>query len=263
MVSRPRRFALLALGCACSALSGVPAQEPAARDRLRSIVQQECLPHWRRSGDPAPCSSVTLLDPTPEPAGYAVLADRKGGAHFLLIPTRTISGIESDDARAPGGPNYFAAAWQARGVLAQRLGREPPREAIALAVNHQDARSQDQLHVHISCIEPAVHEVLGREAERIGMHWGPIAIGSWRYQARRISGAELGLRNPFRLLAEGLSGAARAMGQYTLLVAGMDFREGPGFIVLAGTSVPGAELLLDPACSAAGVIRMGRVAVSK
>jgi hypothetical protein len=39
------------------------------------------------------------------------------------------------------------------------------------------------------------------------------------------------------------------MGQFTLLVAGMQFKEGPGFVVLAGNAVPGAELLLDSTCA--------------
>ncbi len=42
------------------------------------------------------------------------------------------------------------------------------------------------------------------------------------------------------------------MAEFTLLVAGMEFKEGPGFALLAGSSVPGAELLLDSSCAVAG-----------
>ena len=45
-------------------------------------------------------------------------------------------------------------------------------------------------------------------------------------------------------------GAAAAMGDYSLLVAGMTFRSGPGFAVLAGSG-PGTERLLDSTCSLA------------
>jgi CDP-diacylglycerol pyrophosphatase len=70
-----------------------------------------------------------------------------------------------------------------------------------------------------------------------------------QYQALRIMGAELGAQNPFALLAEGLPGARDAMGNYTLLVAGVDFTDGPGFVLLAGFAVPGAERLLDASCA--------------
>jgi hypothetical protein len=39
------------------------------------------------------------------------------------------------------------------------------------------------------------------------------------------------------------------MGHYSLMVAGMRFKEGPGFIVIAGTHVPGSAMLLDPRCA--------------
>ena len=153
--------------CACAAASP-PALAQGARDRLREIVQDECLPNWRGAGDPSPCASVTLLDGTSLPSGFAVLADRKGGAHFLLIPTRTVTGIESPEARRPGEPNYFAAAWAARAVLAHALGFTPPPGAVGLALNHEDARSQDQLHIHISCLRASVSAALQAQAAQIG-----------------------------------------------------------------------------------------------
>ena len=52
----------------------------------------------------------------------AVLADRKGGAHFLLIPTGTVAGMESPELLEPGTPNYFAAVWAARDLVAGAAG---------------------------------------------------------------------------------------------------------------------------------------------
>lgn len=45
-------------------------------------------------------------------AMLAAPADRKGGAHFLLIPTRTTSGIESPLLFEPGkdGPRFVLLA---------------------------------------------------------------------------------------------------------------------------------------------------------
>jgi CDP-diacylglycerol pyrophosphatase len=63
----------------------------------------------------------------------------------------------------------------------------------------------------------------------------------------RVMGAEVGGADPFELLADKLPAAKSDMGDYTLVLAGMEFKEGPGFILLAGKG-PAGELLLDPAC---------------
>jgi hypothetical protein len=60
-----------------------------------------------------------------------------------------------------------------------------------------------------------------------------------------------GAANPLELLADRLPGARESMEHYTLLLAGMDFRQGPGFVLLAGRSLPGSELLLDSGCALA------------
>lgn len=223
------------------------------RDRLRFIVQEECVPHWLQAHDPAPCVRVVLAGHDPaDAAGFAVLHDRKGGAHFLLIPTRVIRGVESPEARAPDAPNYFEDAWEARDLLAGEIGHTVPRAAVGMAVNQLRARSQDQLHIHLSCLKASIHEALAQQADGIGQSWTPIRIGPWQYQAMRVMGETLGSTNPFEILADRLAGARGAMNEFTLLVAAADFRQGPGFILLAGMSVPGAELMLDSSCALGG-----------
>src|ERR1700730_5364579 len=88
------------------------------RDALRHIVQDQCAVHWLQQHDAQPCERVYLPDALREREGYAVLHDIKGGAHFLLIPTRTIAGVESAELLEAGTPNYFAAAWQGRDLVA-------------------------------------------------------------------------------------------------------------------------------------------------
>jgi CDP-diacylglycerol pyrophosphatase len=242
--------ALLAL-TAAAPFVGVEAQRDSSRDRLRFIVQQQCLPDWLANHNPAPCRSVEVLGSGPSAAGYAVLPDRKGGAHFLLIPTTSIRGIESPELRAPGALNYFEAAWSARHALTAALGHAVPPQAVGMAVNQRRARSQDQLHIHISCLRRTVYDALRGAASDIGPDWSPLVIDGHRYQAMRVMGTELAGANPFALLAERLPGAADALDEFTLLVAGMQFSEGRGFALVAGHSVPGAELLLDASCSVA------------
>jgi CDP-diacylglycerol pyrophosphatase len=180
---------------------------------------------------------------------YAVLADRKGGAHLLLIPVATISGIESAIVRAPNAFNFFAAAWQARQWLVKVIGYEPPRATVGLAINPVGGRSQDQLHIHIACISPTVYAALQDGATQLGTQWSTLRIGMVRYEALRLMGSDLGERNPFQLLAAHVAADDATMGRYTLMVAGMSFKEGPGFIVLAGAGLPPAELLLDSSCA--------------
>jgi CDP-diacylglycerol pyrophosphatase len=243
------RFWLLAaalLGATVSAASLAGGNE---RDRLREIIQQQCVPHWLHDQDPAPCLSVTLDAGSDFARGSAVLPDRKGGAHFLLIPLESVSGIESSALWAPGALNYFQAAWAARFALTKIVGREVPRNAVGLAVNSRSVRSQDQLHIHLECLRQRVHEALAASAESLGSNWASIDIVGGHYQALRVMGADLGETNPFKLLAERLPGPRETMGAYTLVVAGMDFKEGPGFAVLASQSSPGGELLLDSSCA--------------
>jgi CDP-diacylglycerol pyrophosphatase len=243
-------LALLAWVAAVTARAD-PALLPVPRDRLRFIVQQQCLPHWRVAHDPSPCVSVDADGRDAEPRGYAVLADRKGGAHFLLIPTQSLSGIESPELRAPGALNFFDAAWQSRAVLAGVVGHAVPRTAVGLAVNQRRSRSQDQLHIHISCVRAEVARALRSQAQAIGTGWSVIDIEGYHYEAMRIMGERLGAANPFELLADRLPGAAESMDQFTLLLCGTDFKQGPGFVLVAGNEVPGAELLLDARCELA------------
>jgi CDP-diacylglycerol pyrophosphatase len=212
------------------------------RDALRQIVQDECVIHWAQQHSASPCERVG--------AGYAVLADRKGGAHFLLIPTRTMSGIESPEVLEPGAPNYFDAAWQARDRIVAVLGHGVPRSAVGLALNPKHARSQDQLHIHIECLRADVAASLQSNSERIAGAWSRIDVAGWHFDALRIMGEDLGASNPFRLLADRFPDARETLQDYSLIVAGMQFKEGPGFIVLTGTGLPG-ELLLDSTCAAA------------
>jgi CDP-diacylglycerol pyrophosphatase len=219
------------------------------RDRLRVIVQEQCLPHWLALHQPEPCSSVTVLGGGPHPDGYAVLHDRKGGTHFLLIPMRTIRGIESPEALAPGSPNYFAAAWRSRDVLAASAGVPLPRTAIGMAVNQLHARSQDQLHIHMSCLRPELSGALREQSAALGPQWSELELAGHTYHALRIRGEDLASSNPVQLLADGVAGARGALADYTVLVAGAEFADGPGFIELASNDAPGAELLLDSRCA--------------
>ena len=116
-------------------------------------------------------------------------------------------------------------------------------------MNSRQHRSQDQLHIHIECLSATTYAGLQQAADHLSAHeWTPIELAKSQYAATRVMGEDLASTNPFMLLAKSVPEAAQDMGSFTLLVAGMQFRDGPGFAMVAGKDVPGAESLLDPAC---------------
>jgi CDP-diacylglycerol pyrophosphatase len=248
-------FTGAAAAAAASLVLVASGQADPARDRLRMIVQQQCLPLWLKEHRSDPCASVTAAADDPHAqAGYAILHDRKGGAHFLLIATRSIAGIESPELLEPGAPNYFDEAWQSREALAQYLGRPVPRSAVGLALNSRRARSQDQLHIHIACLGSGIFKALQENAEHIRPAWSQLVLDGQPYQVMRIRGAQLATHNPVQLLAASLPEDVMKAGQYTMLVAGMEYADGPGFAVLASATAAGAELLLDSRCQLASTV---------
>ena len=96
---------------------------------LWHIVHDQCVPHQEQFHWPLPCAEVNLA------FGYAILKDIEGATQFLLIPTARVTGIEDPAILVPGAPNYWEAAWQARGLV-QALAKGPlPTNDLSLAIN--------------------------------------------------------------------------------------------------------------------------------
>jgi CDP-diacylglycerol pyrophosphatase len=231
--------------------SPIDPKQPTGRSALRQIVQEQCVLNWQRDHKPAPCERVFLSDQKDGGSGYAVIAAPGGGAHYLLVPTRTMAGIESSELLDPDAPNYFAEAWRARGLLGAFVGHDVPRTGVGLVVGIAQSRAQDQFHIHIECLQQDVFAALRVSADKFVDAWSPLTIAGSTYQARRIVADGLDASNLFELLATLSPDVRHHMGNYTLIVAGMQFKSGPGFVVLAGTG-PSGEILLDSSCAVAG-----------
>lgn len=223
-------------------------------DALWNIVHNRCVPDQQQHNDPKPCALVDLGQG--EAAGYAVLKDINGPAQYLLIPTARISGVDDPAAEAADAPHWWAAAWEARRFVEQSSGRSLPRESLSLAINSYYGRSQNQLHIHIDCLKPAVRDALKAHLGEIGGRWAPldVPLAGRRYQAMRLSEARLQTDNPLHLAMDAAPGTPVA--RQTLAVAGATFEDGsPGFILLEDhadlwTLDRGhAEELQDHACS--------------
>ncbi len=210
-------------------LIGVPkVAESADPNALWRIVHTLCVTDMQVSGNPAPCTRVDLAK------RYAVLKDIRGDTQLLLIPTDRVTGIEAPELLRNDAPNYFADAWDTRPLFEARVGHAMPREDIALAINSVYGRSQQQLHIHIDCVRPGVRTALAAHASGIGRRWSRLTfpLAGRHYMAMRIDGNDVGMRNPFQLLAE--QPQARAdMGRETLAVIPVTVHGRPGFVLLS------------------------------
>ncbi|WP_114192942.1 CDP-diacylglycerol diphosphatase [Edaphovirga cremea] len=197
---------------------------PSHPDVLWHILSEQCLPNQRATGKPLPCAQVD------EPAGFVVLKDRNGPLQYLLIPSAKITGMESPQLLKVETPNFFSLAWQARHFMAEKRGMPIDDSNISLAINSEWGRTQNQLHIHISCLLPEVKNQLSAQAGQLSYRWQPLPekLRGHAYLARRVSAQELNTKGAFRLLAEGVPQA----------------RENMGHFGLAMTVVPGGEFLL-------------------
>ncbi|WP_231104154.1 CDP-diacylglycerol diphosphatase, partial [Xanthomonas graminis] len=218
---------------------------------LWRIVHRQCEPAFRLSGDPAPCRA---LDPV---HGYALLQAKSGGAHELLIPTRRIKGIESRVLQESATPNYFWLAWQARGTLSVVAGRPVPDTAVAIAVNSQYGRMQNQLHLHIACLRPDIRLQFAAVAPAWDRRWARYWMLGHRYYLRTLSEAELVSQSLFVRVAEELPESTQAMGRLGIALAKL--QDGrfvlmvlPRELLGRGANLGSAVELLDETCATAG-----------
>ena len=256
-------LALMATIGFCTAfllLAADASQRDLPRNALWEVVHNVCVPGQSLYHDPNPCLQVDLTGGIEN--GFAILRDPRGGTQFLFIPTARISGIESPTVRGPNATNYFASAWEVRTHIDDSLHLTLPRDDIGLAINSVVSRSQDQLHIHFSCIRADVWETLHEHESKIRDQWAPfnVSLVGHRYIAMWVSGEHLSPHNPFRLLAEGLPDATRDMGNRTLVVIGLTRTDGTkGFVILVDQvnkqsgDLANGEELLDHACHIAAM----------
>ena len=254
---RPFRIALLAIGVllASGVLASVIVAVQAHQRGLLWHIVQLCVIDHLDDGRPRPCLYVSLA------GGYVVLADPLSRSQVLVMPTLHISGIESPKILSADVPNYWQSAWRSRRFLFHRLGRSLPRNAVGLAINSSPDRSQDQLHIHVDCLQPSVRQRLDSHADEIGTSWTELgfSLDKHRYWARLIDAPDLRGVYPFRLLADWVASRDGAMWRETLVVVGARLADHHGgFILLADSADPShgdpghGESLLDHSCALAG-----------
>lgn len=247
------RLSLFAGGSVVLATAAAAASFTLDRRALWPVVDA-CVVDQQLTGLPAPCLEVDLTGG--RRLGHVVLRDPITG-DLILAPTRKSPGVEDPFLYSPEAPNFFQAAWLARRFLSGPDGKPPDRERIALAVNSGMTRSQDQLHIHIGCLVPAVAESVTRTAPRL-------PIGEWTqvgtivphslFWAMRVGGSDLAGVRVLNLAVDHLVTRLRSRRQIMVAVAAVKVAGEDGFLILAsyagvpGGSSVGAENILDSNC---------------
>ena len=230
----------------------VAAVSAAASDR-RALwdVVRACLTTHALTGGAFPCLDVEVRDGVDR--GFVVLRPPFGDPDTVLIPTRRVAGVEDPWLIEPDAPNYFAEAWNARRfvpALGAGGGREPD---AAIAVNSMAKRSQDQLHIHIGCLEPEVGRGLASA-------FAAAPVGEWSRAATAHFGGEFWIFRtgkasfddvePFRLVGEGPAATPRERARTMVAVAKPWIRGHREFVILAARSGIKAENVVDVTCAA-------------
>jgi CDP-diacylglycerol pyrophosphatase len=166
---------------------------------------------------------------------------------YLIIPTAKVTGIEDPRIFAAPVALFWAYGWQEAGVYLKK-----PAAQTGLAINSEFGRTQNQLHIHISCVRPDVARVLAENAARIGSDPArpfALALGPHHHTYRAVETGSLTTRSPFELAAA-MPGAADDMKDQSIAVIGS---AEPGLYYVLDTTHradnPGtAEELLDQSC---------------
>lgn len=88
---------------------------------------------------------------------YVIIKDNsvRKPRSYLIIPTKRVTGIE--DGLITQAP--VVDFWQYGWARSRTYPGYPPADT-AMAINSAHSRSQNQLHIHISCVRPAVRKAL-------------------------------------------------------------------------------------------------------
>ncbi|MEN0058351.1 MAG: CDP-diacylglycerol diphosphatase, partial [Bdellovibrio sp.] len=208
---------LVLSACSHKQTSSVTTAPPLAKsDALWRIISTQCLPQFEAEQPQNQCAEVHIQQG--QERGYVIFKDQRGILQYLLMPTRKITGMESPELLEDSGPNYFYLSWVHRSAMEKLHGEAIKPEHISLAVNSQFGRSQNQLHVHISCSKVEVQKEMARQVKKIGNKWAvmPTSLLGHTYWARKISEKELSQKNAFHLMAQEIPGAQERMGEFGL-----------------------------------------------
>jgi CDP-diacylglycerol pyrophosphatase len=173
--------------------------------------------------------------------------DRCKPQGYLLIPVAPVTGIE--DSQVFSAP--FLDLWESAWLWSKKYPGKP-RSRTGIAMNSIIGRSQNQLHLHISCVLPGVAKTLARTKIPTNPALPtPIKLGPQQNTYWAVAVPTLGGKNsPFEIV-RGIAQANKSdIKDQSILVVGS--QKGDRYYILDtaanGTNLGQSEELLDQTC---------------
>lgn len=220
-------------------------------DFLWKTINEKCVPDYNTSGQYAPC---TLVD---EKEGTVIYKADGGNFKFLLLPIKKITGIEDPSLLSDSTKPYFYQAWLSRALLSFELAElkgAVSEKSISLALNAINSRSQNQLHIHISCLSPTASAIIRHvDMSQFGSEWTdfPKPFHGHNYSARKLTLDELRTANVFKIVDERVKQKGFEMKYTTIGLVNLDKDT---FLLLTSSGNEGLKVgaegdLQDQSCS--------------
>lgn len=249
---------IAALAASLGLLAPTDAEAPNAKGRASSsfatpqISDNSADVLWRLAQQ---CASDLASDSScrsytkNEKQEYVIIKDNDSAKPqgYLLIPVLRVAGIEGTQVFSAPVLDLWESAW----LWSEKYpGKPAPR--TALAINSMTGRTQNQLHIHISCVLPEVAKTLARK--KIPASPGgpvPLKLGPHQntYWAATVSTLE-GRNSPFEIVRSMAQVNKKKMKDQSILVVGS--QKGDRYYILDttadGTNPGQAEELLDQTC---------------
>jgi CDP-diacylglycerol pyrophosphatase len=175
---------------------------------------------------------------------------------YLLIPTQSVTGLEED-------PKVLSPIWTDAWSHSNYLGNQA--DWVGLALNSFDTRQFEQLHIHISCVSPAVKKTLDAKAGEIQLYpdsniFKQIPFDGRSYEVIKVRSLK-DITNPFSVI-QSIPGFKRCVAAHrfrdcmaTQGIAVVGKRNANEYFVLETFSHNGrggiAEHLLEQTCTTA------------
>lgn len=182
---------------------------------------------------------------------YVIIKDNsvRKPQSYLIIPTKRVTGIEDSLIAQPPVLEFWQYGW----AQSRTYPGYPPADT-AMAINSAHSRTQNQLHIHISCVRPAVRTALD-QAEIDFFPAKPVTLRlpphDNLYRAIRVTGLS-GEQSPFVVFQDD-PGVKDHMADQSIAVVG-SATAGQYFVLdtrVDGGNTAHAEELLDQTCQSA------------
>ncbi len=234
--------AILLTGCARS-------------DALWGVVDKLCLNNHALTKNTAPCHSIYV--PEGNARGFSVIQNPRYPYHFILVPTIKVSGIEDPQLFAESSVDYFGYAWLMRYLVSWQYGAQVPDDMLGMAVNSASGRSQDQLHIHLTCLREDVRRQMLAERPYIQERWTPMQdklLKNTYYARKVVQPTAMGIY-PVKSVSDYFHLSPEQMAEWGVALIPTHWSGQKGFILLTTRrgwdkgNRASVESLLDKKCS--------------